>query len=155
MCRPALDKISRGDCTASFLAYAGLRRLDLAHAASLVLDPETMVPAAGQGIVGVTVRQDDGELRDLLAAIEDREARAVAAAERALLHALDGSCRTPIGGYARLLADGTLHLTGMVAREDGSFLLKRSAVCAVADAERLGREMGEGLRADSPIDLFV
>ena len=68
-----------------------------------MLDPEAMVPAAGQGIVGITCRSADGELRDLLSAIEDREAAAVSQAERGLLAALDGSCRTPIGGYARLL----------------------------------------------------
>jgi hydroxymethylbilane synthase len=104
--------------------------------------------------VGVTVRGSDLELLELLAAIEDREARAVSSAERALLDALDGSCRTPIGGYARLLADGQLHLTGLVAREDGSFLLKRQAVGAVTDATRLGRELGAALRTDSPGDIF-
>ena len=83
--------------------YAGLRRLASNPTAGVVLDPEVMVPAAGQGIVGVTVRADDTELLELLAAIEDPEARAVSTAERALLAALDGSCRTPIGGHARLL----------------------------------------------------
>ncbi len=91
-----------------------------------------MVPSAGQGIVGVTVREDDTELRELLAGIEDPQARAVSTAERALLALLDGSCRTPIGGYARLLPDGRLHLTGLVARADGSFLLKRSLHGAAA-----------------------
>jgi len=119
-----------------------------------------MVPSAGQGIVGVTVRESDIELRELLGAIEDYEARAVSTAERALLAELDGSCRTPIGGYARLLpaAPGEspqLHLTGLVAREDGSFLLKRAISGAPADAERLGHELGASLRADSPADLFV
>jgi hydroxymethylbilane synthase len=150
-----LAKLARGDCAATLLALAGLRRLNLAQAASVILDPDAMVPSAGQGIVGITVRADDEELHDLLAAIEDREARAVSSAERALLAALDGSCRTPIGGYARLLPDGALHLTGLVAREDGSFLLKRSGTCAVADAARLGRDLGEGLRKDSPADLFT
>ena len=73
------------------------------------------------------MRAGDTELRELLAAIEDADARAVSTAERALLAALDGSCRTPIGGYARLLPDGELHLTGLVARADGTFLLKRVA----------------------------
>ena len=114
-----------------------------------------MVPAAGQGIVGVTVREDDTELRELLAAIEDPEAKAVATAERALLARLDGSCRTPIGGHARLLPNGELHLTGLVARADGSFLLKRSLHGAAGDAERIGAELGASLRADSPHDIFA
>ena len=150
-----LDKLAAGQCAATFLALAGLKRLGLAAHASVVLDPDAMVPSACQGIVGVTVRADDGELRELLGGIEDGESRAVASAERALLHALDGSCRTPIGGYARLLPNGTLHLTGLVARADGSFLLKRSGVCAVRDGERLGRELGDGLRCDSPADIFA
>jgi hydroxymethylbilane synthase len=143
-----------GGPTASLLALAGLRRLGLEAEAAVVLDPDSMVPAAGQGIVGVTVRADDVELLDLLSAIEDREAKAVSTAERALLAALDGSCRTPIGGHARLLPGGGLHLTGLVARPDGSFLLKRSAHGAPADAARIGRELGESLRRDSPADIF-
>ena len=139
---------------ASLLALAGLRRLGLEAEAGVVIDPDAMVPAAGQGIVGVTVRADDTELLDLLSAIEDREAAAVSSAERALLAALDGSCRTPIGGHARLLPDGRLHLTGLVARADGSFLLKRSLHGNASDAVRIGRELGESLRRDSPADIF-
>ncbi|MBV1796139.1 hydroxymethylbilane synthase [Siccirubricoccus sp. G192] len=150
-----LDRVRQGEFAASMLALAGLRRLGLEAAAAVVLDPEAMVPAAGQGIVGITVRADDIELRELLAAIEDREAAAVSTAERALLGALDGSCRTPIGGHARLLPGGELHLTGLVARPDGSFLLKRSAVGPAKEAARLGAELGRSLRADSPTDIFV
>ena len=139
---------------ATLLALAGLRRLGLEHEAGVVIDPEAMVPAAGQGIVGVTVRADDVELLELLSAIEDREAASVSTAERALLAALDGSCRTPIGGHARLMPDGRLHLTGLVARADGSFVLKRSAVGLATDARALGRALGEGLRRDSPADIF-
>ena len=150
-----LDRVHKGEgIDASLLALAGLRRLGLEKEADVVIDADAMVPAAGQGIVGVTVRADDVELHELLAAIEDREAAAVSTAERALLAALDGSCRTPIGGHARLLPDGRLHLTGLVARGDGSFLLKRSAHGDAADAARLGRELGDSLRRDSPADIF-
>lgn len=150
-----LGKLAAGDCAASLLALAGLRRLGLEDKASIILDPDAMIPAAGQGIVGITVRAADVELHDLLAAIEDPEAKAVSTAERAMLAELDGSCRTPIGGHARLLPTGDLHLTGLVARPDGSFLLKSSLHGAAADAERIGRELGARLRADSPRDLFA
>ncbi len=128
--------------------------------ASIVLEPSVMVPSAGQGIVGVTVRESDIELRELLSAIEDYEARAVSTAERALLAELDGSCRTPIGGYARLLspsigAKSELHLTGLVASEDGTFLLRRDIVGQASDAERMGHELGRSLRADSPASIFT
>ena len=150
-----LDKLRHGHCSASLLALAGLRRLGLEAEASVVLDPETMVPAACQGIVGITVREDDAELHELLAAVEDPEARVVATAERAMLAVLDGSCRTPIGAHARLLPDGHLQLTGLVAKEDGSFLLKRRLHGLPADAERLGADLGASLRADSPRDIFA
>jgi len=149
-----LGKVAAGECAASLLAYAGLRRLGLADQASFVLDTETMVPAACQGIVGVTARADDVELLELLAALEDPVSRVVATAERALLSELDGSCRTPIGGHARLLPNGELHLTGLVSRADGSFLLRRTMQGSPADAARLGAELGASLRDDSPSDIF-
>jgi hydroxymethylbilane synthase len=149
-----IAKIRRGECTASLLALAGLRRLGLEAEATVVLDPDSMVPAAGQGIVGITAREDDLAIRELLATIEDPAACAVSTAERALLAALDGSCRTPIGGHARNLPDGRLHLTGLVARADGSFLLKRSLSGLANDAARIGTELGVSLRMDSPRDVF-
>jgi hydroxymethylbilane synthase len=150
-----LRKLAEGEAAATLLALAGLRRMELDPPGSVAIDAEVMVPAAGQGIVGVTVRADDTELHELLAAIEDPEARAVSSAERALLGALDGSCRTPIGGHARLLENGRLRLTGLVARADGSFLLKRTEEGDAKDAARLGAALGEALRRDSPADLFA
>ena len=159
--QPRIAKVMRGECSASLLALAGLRRLGLEDTSTLPIDPGIMVPSAGQGIVGITTRADDGELRHLLAGIEDPEARAVSTAERALLALLDGSCRTPIGGHARLLplintggGIPDLHLTGLVARGDGSFLLKRSIHGSANEAARLGAELGASLRADSPRDIF-
>jgi hydroxymethylbilane synthase len=149
-----LSRVQGGEFDGSLLALAGLRRLGLAAQAAVIIAPDIMVPAAGQGIVGVTVREDDVELRELLAAIEDPEARAVSMAERGLLAALDGSCRTPIGGYARLV-EGELRLTGLVAREDGSFLLKAEIHGSPRDAEALGRALGDELRAKSPSDIFL
>ncbi|MBD0275747.1 MAG: hydroxymethylbilane synthase, partial [Acetobacteraceae bacterium] len=67
----------------------------------------------------------------------------------------DGSCRTPIGAHARLLPDGTVRLTGLTARPDGSFVLKRTLSGGARDAGRLGRALGEELRRDSPADILV
>ena len=149
-----LAKLVRGDCDATLLAQAGLIRLGTSRRANAVLDAGVMVPAAGQGIIGITLRDSDTELRAMLERIDDPDARLAATAERALLARLDGSCRTPIAAYAHL-ADGELNLTGLVARADGSFLLKRSLRGAPADAERLGSELGASLRADSPSDIFA
>lgn len=150
-----LTRIRAGHCAAGVLALVGLKRLEIAGPNIVPLDPEKMVPAAGQGIIGITVRADDDELRELLAAIEDPDAAAVAVSERSLLAALDGSCRTPIGGYARFEAPGLIRLTGLVARTDGSFLLQRSLEGPAHDAARIGAELGANLRADSPPDLFA
>jgi hydroxymethylbilane synthase len=150
-----LRKLRDGECQASLLALAGLNRLGMTLPNATVLPPETMLPAAAQGIVGITIRAGDTALRQRLLAIEDATSRIVAAAERALLAALDGSCRTPIGAHALVRPDGSLVLTGMVARADGSFLLRRTATGATADAQRIGLDLGASLYADSPADLFT
>ncbi len=150
-----LAKVRAGDCEASLLALAGLKRLGMAAEASVILDPDVMVPSAAQGIVGVTVHEDDIELRELLAAIEDPESRAVANAERAMLAVLDGSCHTPIGGHARVLPNGNLRLTGLVARADGTFLLKRTLEGSPKEAELLGIALGTELKMDTPADVFL
>ena len=141
-----IERIRRGDFGATVLA--------LEDEVGLVLDPSLMLPAACQGIVGITVRADDIELCTMLSAIEDPDASAVSRAERALLAALDGSCRTPIGGHATIEADDQLRLTGLVARADGSFLLRRAITGDRADAARLGSELGASLRADTPRDIL-
>jgi hydroxymethylbilane synthase len=148
-----LAKVRGGVCDGSLLALAGLNRLGLESEASVVIPAEIMVPSACQGIVGITVRSADREVIELLSAIEDRSARVCATAERALQAALDGSCATPVGAHATL-AGSVLTLTGLVASVDGGFQLRRQMRGAPADAERMGREMGLGLRADSPAAIF-
>jgi hydroxymethylbilane synthase len=149
-----LAKVRSGAFAGSLLALAGLKRLGLEGEAAAILAPEIMLPAACQGIVGVTLRARDAELHELLSAVEDPKARAVSRAERALLAALDGNCRTPIGGHARLLPDGRLRLDGLTARADGSFILRRSIEGQAQDAVALGEALGAELRADSPADIF-
>ena len=150
-----LDRTRAGDFDATLLANAGLRRLGLGGEVDVLIAPEIMLPAACQGIVGVTARESDVELLALLSGLEDADSRAVSLAERALLRELDGSCRTPIGGLAQVMPDKMLHLEGLVARGDGTFVLRRSITGLPADAERMGRELGQSLRADSPADIFV
>jgi hydroxymethylbilane synthase len=150
-----LRKLRDGACQATTLALAGLRRLGMDNIpGAIILDPETMLPAATQGIIGITIRAGDTALHELFNKIEDPTSRAVATAERALLAALDGSCRTPIGAHARLLADGSLTLTGLIARADGSFLLRRSETGPASDAARIGADLGATLRIQAPADMF-
>jgi hydroxymethylbilane synthase len=142
-----LRKLNEGEADATFLAYAGLLRLNMADSATCLMQPEEMLPAVAQGAIGVEGREDDTETRDLLASIHDRNTAYQVDAERALLAALDGSCRTPIGGLAELTIDGGLSLRGLVASPDGR---KSHAVLregCVSDAKALGRDAGEELRA--------
>jgi hydroxymethylbilane synthase len=150
-----LNRLGSGDFAATLLAVAGIDRLGLTLNNATVLAPRRMVPAAGQGIIGVTARADDERMLDLLARINDTTAFAAATAERAVLRALDGSCRTPIGAYARPLSNGDLLLTAMIGRADGSFLLKRWRRGPADSAMALGTELGILLRSNSPVDLFA
>ena len=150
-----LARLDSGDFAATILAAAGLKRLGLEHRATRFLEPEEMLPAAGQGIIAITARADDSATRDRLAAIDDPAARLAATAERALLAGLDGSCRTPIGAHARILPDGRLRLTGLLARQDGRFLLRRALEGGAGDAARLGATLAAQLRAESPADILA
>jgi hydroxymethylbilane synthase len=148
-----LGRVRSGEFTASLLALAGLKRLGMAEEAAIVLDPEAMVPAAGQGIVGITVRESNEELRELLSAIEDREAAAVSRAERAFLGALDGSCRTPIGGYAICEGD-QIKFSGLIITPDGRHQHAISIDGNRRDAAALGTRAGQDVRARAGTTFF-
>ncbi len=150
-----LAKLEAGQVHATLLAVAGLRRIGLGHLAVEPIPPDMMLPAVAQGAIGVTCRTADGPRLRLLAAIDDPETRIRITAERAMLLALDGSCRTPIGGLAEFVTAGRIRLSGLVARPDGSEIYADTGTAAAADAERLGLELGLGLRSRAPTDLFA
>jgi hydroxymethylbilane synthase len=134
---------------ATLLAIAGLKRLGLAHRARAVLDLDAFLPAPGQGAIAITARGLDARTLEALNAVSDAETMAAITAERAYLAELEGSCRTPIAGLARLEA-GRLRFKGEVLRSDGSERFDVAAEGAPADAERLGREAGRDLKARLP-----
>jgi hydroxymethylbilane synthase len=143
-----LEKLDQGQADATLLAMAGLRRLGIAGIDLAPLEPEVMLPAVGQGAIGIECRAGDQALLELLAAIDHRPTSIAVAAERACLDALDGSCHTPIGSHATL--DGErLHLRALLARPDGGQLWRAERQGAIADAARLGRDAGLELRADA------
>jgi hydroxymethylbilane synthase len=149
-----LKKLAAGDCHATMLALAGLNRLGMAETATAVLVPEEMLPAVGQGAIGITCRMDDTRALEWLAAVDHTETHIRINAERALLAALDGSCRTPIGGLAEF-TDGGLRLRGLVARADGSEMFETERLGAPADASALGDDAGRELRARAGDDIFA
>jgi len=149
-----LAKIDRGEAVATLLALAGLNRLGLADRATAVLDPEFMLPAAGQGAVGIECRTGDEWAHALIAPLEDPDTHTCIVCERGVLAALDGSCHTPIAAYARFL-DGQLHLTARVLRLDGSEMLETRRNGLAKDAESLGRDAGAELRSRASPDFFA
>jgi len=144
-----LRKAESGEIGATLLAYAGLRRLGLAHRATALLGIDDFLPAVGQGAIGLTARADDAATHRALEGIVDADAGHALAAERAFLAVLDGSCRTPIAGHARL-GDGRLEFRGMVLRADGSETFEVAMGGAIGDAGRIGEEAGRDLLARLP-----
>lgn len=150
-----LGRLAAGEIEATLLAVAGLTRLGLADRATAILAADEMLPAVGQGAIGITCRADDERCRHLLAAIDHAPTALAMTAERAMLEALDGSCRTPIGGYGRVGDDGTIVLDGLVAAPDGSRLVADRRQGAAAEAARLGRDLGLDLKRRIGPDVFI
>jgi hydroxymethylbilane synthase len=140
-----LGKLKAGQVQATLLACAGLRRLGLANEITAAIAVEDMLPALGQGALGIEVRRSDDRVRELVAAIDDPESAQAAACERAFLAKLDGSCRTPIAGYARI-SDGVLRFAGEVLTPDGGATFECKREGAPADAKNLGGDAGEEIR---------
>lgn len=148
-----LAKLENGDVDATLLALAGLNRLGKTDVVTSILDPETFLPAVAQGAIAITIRYDDTRAREILAPILDEETGIAVTAERAFLTVLDGSCRTPIAGHARLI-DCKVHFKGRVLRPDGSEALDVERTGAVEEAEKIGREAGLDLKARMPADFL-
>ncbi len=150
-----LAKLAAGEADATLLALAGLKRLGLEHAVTAILSAEEMLPAVGQGAIGITCRDDDARTRALLARLDHPETRSAVTAERAMLAVLDGSCRTPIAGFAETEPHGELVIRGRVAQPDGTRLIAGERRGAVADAARLGAELGEELKVAAGDGFFT
>jgi hydroxymethylbilane synthase len=148
-----LKKLEDGVADATFLAAAGLKRLDMAHIAKSFIDTDIMLPAVAQGAIGIERRSDDSATADMLAAIHHTPTGQRLAAERAFLAALDGSCETPIAGLAEL--DGTtLRLRGEVIRPDGSESVADDQTGAIEDGPEMGRAMARKLLEQGGPNFF-
>ena len=152
-----IEKLREGQVDATLLAMAGLNRLGLVHEACCALDENAMLPAAGQGIVGIEMRVDDAKTSALLDAIHHRESGMVLAAERAALQILDGSCHTPIGAHAVLNGD-QLHLRVVVASGDGVQVFADEQVGTTTndhDAALIGQVVGTRLKSRIPPGILM
>ncbi|WP_323037506.1 hydroxymethylbilane synthase [Pararhodobacter sp.] len=148
-----LRKLDEGVADCTFLAMAGLNRLDMAHVAKSAIAPEDMLPAVAQGAIGIERRAHDPRAEMMLSAIHDVPTGQRLRAERAFLTALDGSCETPIAGLALLEGD-EIWLRGEILRPDGSECLAEEGRALIEDAAELGDELARRLLARAPAGFF-
>ena len=150
-----LKKIESGEADATLLALAGLRRLGLADRATAILETEEMLPAVAQGAIGLECRSDDSRIAALLAPLNDSETAVRITAERALLTALDGSCRTPIAALAEIDGTNGLVLRALIIRPDGSEAIETKRIGGLGDAEAMGADAGAELRGRAGRGFFA
>ena len=150
-----LRKLAAGEADATLLAVAGLKRLGLLDKAAAIIDSAEVLPAVGQGAIGIEMRADDARLRALLAPLDHRATTLCVTAERACLAELDGSCHTPIAAYAELAADGHgMWLRSLIALPDGTAVHRDEREGSVADPIALGRAAGQRLKAAAEPTFF-
>ena len=137
-----LRKLDEGMYDAIILATAGLNRLGLGHRITLHLDPETMLPAIGQGCLGIEFRSTDRRMREILACIHDKNTATCVRAERAFLLRLEGGCQVPIGAHA-VLTGTAIDMEGLVADEQGVEVIRKKKTGPADDPEALGTALAD------------
>merc|ERR1712087_1066182 len=142
-----------GVVDATLLAIAGLKRMDMDDCATSVLDWDEMLPAVAQGAIGIQCRDDDERSLKFIDALNHPDTKVCVDCERAFLEALDGNCKTPIAGQARIV-DGKIKFRGLIAMPDGSQKFDIESEGEIEDAAKIGFEAGEKLKADAGDKFF-
>lgn len=148
-----IEKLNNGQVDAIILAAIGLKRLGREKEISSYIEPESMLPAVGQGVLAMETRTDDTATHALLEPVNHAETRIIVAAERALLAALNGSCGTPIGSFATFDEPGIMRLRGFISSIDGTEMFhadENAPVATVEDAHALGLRVGRSLKSMVP-----
>ena len=139
-----IAKVESGEVNYTMLARAGLNRLGLFDVSGVTLSTDEFLPAVAQGAIGIECREGDSVVLDLLAPLADEDSEMAVLCERAFLQALDGSCRTPVAGYATV--DGNnLQFHGLIVKPDGSAHFSVNKMGLVQDAHSIGIEAGKEL----------
>lgn len=149
-----LQKLAAGDFDGIVLAQAGLKRLGLTSGISESFAPTQMLPAIGQGIIGIECRREDARIEGLISTLRDADAQDALAAERALNARLQGGCQVPIAGHATIVGE-TLAIEGLVASLDGRQVIRASRRGRREDAAALGVAVGDALLADGAAALLA
>lgn len=150
-----LRKLDSGDYDALVLAAAGLRRLERGARISALLPVDLCVPAPGQGIIAIEIRQGDARAAALIKPIDDRSASLALRAERAVVDRLGGGCQMPIGAFARITTGDTLSITSIVVSTDGSRSVRATIDGSVHAPEQLGRQAADTLLADGAESILA
>jgi hydroxymethylbilane synthase len=150
-----LRKLDAGEHDALVLAAAGLRRLGFESRITFSLPANACVPAPGQGIVAIEIREEDEPTRRTVALITDRAARAALAAERALVEALGGGCQTPVGALASTIGPDELELVATVVSVDGARVIHASGRAPQSDALGLGARVAHALISQGAGDILA
>jgi len=148
-----LAKLQQGQMQGTFLSLAGLKRLRCEAVISEILSPDRMLPAPGQGAIAIESRLDDARIATLLEPIGCPITATALACERSFLSALDGSCRTPLGGLAQVIA-ADVRFVGAIASIDGSIYHRVEMVGERHEAAQIGCAAAEKLRRDAGADFF-
>jgi hydroxymethylbilane synthase len=142
-----LRKLEEGIAAATFLAVAGLNRLGLSQHISKVMEMDEMLPAVAQGAIGIEIKSSNERARKLVDAIHHADTGIAVSCERAFLAELEGSCRTPIAGHA-WIKNGALRFRGQLLSEDGKVCQEAENTAPIADALRLGVDVGRQVRSN-------
>jgi hydroxymethylbilane synthase len=140
-----LKKVAAGDFDAIVLAVAGVTRLGARERITEILPAEIMLPAVGQGALGIETREDDREISRLAASLNDAETQACVTTERALLREMEGGCQVPLGAWAQI-SEGQIRIAACLLSVDGKECLRRELSGPADDAEGIGRRLGTILR---------
>lgn len=139
-----LRKLRESDLDAIVVARAGLERLNITGIRRRLLSLREMLPAPGQGALGIEIRQDDPLLAKLVATVADRVSAIEVAAERSLLQGLGGGCQVPIGAYAKVTGK-KLRIKAVVAGRDGKKIVRAELLGDINQPEKLGLKLAERL----------
>lgn len=150
-----LQKLDDGEFEAILLACAGLKRLGMAERIEEALNVRQMLPAVGQGIVGIECLSARDDLVALIAQLQSADSLHAIAAERAVALGLEATCHSPLGVHAQVAADGTLGIQALLTSIDGKTALRESASGAIADAGQIGAEVARLMLANGAAKLIA
>lgn len=150
-----LKKMADGVADATLLAVAGMTRLSVLDRMASIIETDIILPAAAQGAIGIEIRRNDEDMRNYLLPLNCSTTSICISAERAMLKYLDGSCHTPIGALAKTIDQDQIILEGLIAKPDGSAIVRRKINGTILQAEEIGIELGKMLKTELPLDFFA